>query len=77
MEPKCVVSNCADLSVGDEIDVWSDGRLVHGTVTDLLPHLGLFWIRETLLNERRVLDMAHVQVTRTDVSPRKSKPAAA
>jgi hypothetical protein len=60
-----VVSDCAELSVGDQINAWQCGRLFHrGTVTDLLPEMGLFWIRDEALYERRLLDMSEVRVTR-------------
>jgi hypothetical protein len=61
-----VVSDCADLTMGEHVSVWRHGRLCHaGTVTDLLPDMGLFWIREEPLFERRLLDLSEVQVTRT------------
>ena len=64
-DPDLVVGNCADLSIGDQINAWRNGCLFHtGTVTDLLPVMGLFWIREQGLGERRLLDMGELEITR-------------
>lgn len=72
-----VVSDCADLTPGERVSVWRDGRLCHaGTVTDLLPDMGLFWIREEPLFERRLLDLSEVRVTRT-VKPGRQEPETA
>jgi hypothetical protein len=63
--PELVVQECAELSVGDEIHAWNGGRLfLTGTVTDLIPTMGLFWIREQALGERRLLDMSDLAITR-------------
>lgn len=60
-----VVQDCTDLSLGDHINAWQGGHLFHtGVVTDLLPAMGLFWIREWALGERRLLDMAELEITR-------------
>ena len=60
-----IVHDCADLAVGEQINAWQGGRLFHtGTITDLLPAMGLFWIREQGLGERRLLDMSELQITR-------------
>ncbi|MFE4541051.1 hypothetical protein [Arthrobacter sp. NPDC056727] len=64
-DPDLVVQGCADLSIGDDINAWQGGHLFHtGTVTDLLPAMGLFWIRERALGERRLLDMSELEITR-------------
>jgi hypothetical protein len=64
-DPGLVVEDCADLSIGDHINAWQDGRLFHaGIITDLLPAMGLFWIRERALGERRLLDMNDLTITR-------------
>ena len=35
----------AQLRIGDQIEAWHRGRLFHrGRVTDVVPHLELFWI---------------------------------
>lgn len=60
-----VVQDCTDLCLGDHINAWQGGHLFHtGVVTDLLPAMGLFWIREWALGERRLLDMAELEITR-------------
>ena len=64
-DPDLVVHECADLSVGDQIYAWQGGHLFHtGIITDCLPALGLFWIREPALGERRLVDMSDLQITR-------------
>lgn len=64
-DPDLVVHECADLSVGDQVSAWQGGQLFHvGIVTDLLPAMGLFWIREWVLGERRLLDMSELEITR-------------
>lgn len=64
-DPDLVVYECADLSVGDEINAWQGGCLFHtGIITDVFPSMGLFWIREQALGERRLLDMSELQITR-------------
>lgn len=70
-----VVRTCMDLSVGEQVNAWQGGRLFHtGTVTDLLPAMGLFWIRESALGERRLLDMSELEITRA-VKPTPQDPA--
>jgi hypothetical protein len=64
-DPDLIVHECADLSVGDQINAWQGDRLFHtGIITDLLPAKGLFWIREPALGERRLVDMSELQITR-------------
>lgn len=77
-DPDLVVQECADLSVGDQVNAWLDGRLFHtGIVTDLLPTMGLFWIREQALGERRLLDMSELEITRvTHPAPQDPESAA-
>ena len=68
-DPDLVVQDCADLSIGDHINAWQGGHLFYtGIITDLLPAMGLFWIRERALGERRLLDMSELEVTR-DLHP--------
>ena len=64
-DPDLVVHECGDLSVGEQVNAWQGGRLFHtGIITDLLPAMGLFWIREHALGERRLLDMSDLKITR-------------
>ena len=78
-DPDLIVHERADLSVGAQINAWQDGRSFHtGITTDLLPAMGLFWIRESALGERRLVDMSDLQITRAPCpAPQESEPAAA
>ncbi|MFP3461982.1 hypothetical protein R5O87_14130 [Arthrobacter globiformis] len=78
-DPKLVVRDCADLSVGEQIHAWQAGKIFQtGIITDLFPAMGLFWIRERALGERRLLDMNDLQITRMPhPAPQKPEPAAA
>ncbi|WP_353710690.1 hypothetical protein [Arthrobacter sp. K5] len=77
-DPDLIVHECADLSVGDQINAWQGGHLLHtGIITDRSPALGLFWIREPALGERRLMDMSELQITRVPHPVRQeSEPAA-
>ena len=60
------ISTCADLLPGDEISATFKGTLVHrGRVTETAPDHGLFWIMDDLTGGRRLLDMAELQIMRT------------
>jgi hypothetical protein len=60
-----IVRASADLSAGEEIEAWHDGRIFHrGKVTDLAPDRGLFWIMDTLTGGRKLLDMAEFEIVR-------------
>lgn len=64
-DPNLQVRDCSDLSVGEQIQVWQGDRMYEtGTVTDLFPAMGLFWIRERVLGERRLLQMSDFQIIR-------------
>lgn len=64
-DPNLVVRECVDLSVGEQVTAWRGGHLVHtGIITDLLPAMGLFWIREQALGERLLLDMSELEISR-------------
>lgn len=64
-DPNLEVRDIADLSVGEQIQAWQGDRVYEtGTVTDLFPAMDLFWIRERVLGERRMLDMSDFQITR-------------
>lgn len=64
-----VVRACAELSAGEEIEAWHNGRIFHrGRVTDLVPDLGLFWIMDTRTGGRKLLDMAEFEIIRVTVS---------
>jgi hypothetical protein len=78
-DPDLVVHDCADLSMDDHVNAWQGGHLSHtGVITDLLPAMGLFWIRERALGERRLLDMSELEITRVPhADPKEAVPAAA
>ncbi|MFE4196858.1 hypothetical protein ACFRJ9_13395 [Paenarthrobacter sp. NPDC056912] len=60
-----LVLRCGDLKRGDVIEGWVSGNRRHrGTVTETMPRLGLFWIVEEQLGERRLLDMNEVAIVR-------------
>lgn len=64
MHPE-TVDACAALKAGDRIEAWRGGSLLHrGTVTQTMPGMGLLWIREDSLYERKLLDMAELQIRR-------------
>jgi hypothetical protein len=56
---------CSALSVGDEIEARSAGKLRHkGPVTDVLPEMDLFWIMDALTGGRKLLCISELEVTR-------------
>jgi hypothetical protein len=51
------VRSCGELSVGDEIEAWHNGRLFHrGEVLRTVPATDLFWIRDGRTGTRRLID---------------------
>lgn len=61
------IDSCADLLPGDVISATFKGTLVHrGRVTETAPDHGLFWIMDDLTGGRRLLDMAELQILRTN-----------
>ncbi|MBT2512559.1 hypothetical protein [Arthrobacter sp. ISL-30] len=60
-----VVRNCRELLVGDEIEAWHRNRLFHrGRVTNVLPDMGLFWIRDAQTGGRKLLDLGELDIVR-------------
>ncbi|MEO3934997.1 hypothetical protein WMO79_19560 [Micrococcaceae bacterium Sec7.4] len=60
-----LVRACRELSPGDEIEAKYEDRLIHrGQVTEMIPHLELFWIIDTLNGGRRLLDTAEFEIFR-------------
>jgi hypothetical protein len=56
---------CAELSVGDEIEAWHNGRLFHrGLVTQTVPTMDLFWIIDERTGARRLLDVDALEILR-------------
>lgn len=59
------VANTSALAQGDRIEVRRGGRVLFGGLVDeVAPALGIVWIREHALNERRILDPAGVSIWR-------------
>lgn len=53
----------AELSAGDEVEAWHNGRLFHrGPVLRVLPSLGLFWIQDGRTGTRRLLDVEAFEI---------------
>jgi hypothetical protein len=66
VDEKTVVHSCHELTAGDEIIARYKGSLVHrGRVTERVPDHGLFWIMDELTGGRRLLDMADLEIFRT------------
>jgi hypothetical protein len=56
---------CTELSAGDEIEAWCEGRLYHrGSVTELAPAAGVFWIMDLIGGGRKVLDLEDFHIVR-------------
>ena len=70
----------AQLRVGDQIEAWHRGRLFHrGRVTDVVPHLELFWILDARTGTRKLLDPEALEIRHVEapVTPEaKAKPLA-
>ena len=65
------VRAAADLSTGDEIEAWHNGRLFHqGPVLRVLPSVGLFWIRDGRTGTRRLLDIEVFDIVRSGAGKR-------
>lgn len=59
------ISDCGELSFGDEVDAWHHGRLYHhGRVMQTYPGMGLFWILDARTGTRRLLDMEELDIVR-------------
>ena len=59
------VDFCRGLASGDVIEAYYRNTLVHrGPVVDTAPDHGLVWILDTLTGDRRLLDLAELEVVR-------------
>ncbi len=59
------VALSSELTVGEEIEAWHQGRLFHrGTVSRTIPSTDLFWITESETGTRRLIDLAALVVLR-------------
>lgn len=68
-----VLQSCADIAVGDDVEAWHRDRLFHrGRVTNVLPEMGLLWIRDARTGTRKLLDFAELRIMRVP-SPEAAK----
>lgn len=59
------VRSCSELSPGDRIEAWRDGKLLHrGRVLAVVPELGLFWLQDAITGTRQLLDLELLRVLR-------------
>ncbi|HSN35743.1 MAG TPA: hypothetical protein VLT34_05290 [Arthrobacter sp.] len=71
------VTSCGELSVGDEIEAWHNGKLFHrGEVIRTVAATDLFWILDERTGTRRLID-AEVLVIRRVAVPAARKSSAA
>ncbi|HSN38203.1 MAG TPA: hypothetical protein VLT34_17810 [Arthrobacter sp.] len=62
------VRACEELSVGDEIEAWHNGRLFHrGEVIRTVPATDLFWILDERTGARRLIDADALVILRVAV----------
>ncbi|MDR7083469.1 hypothetical protein J2X01_002763 [Arthrobacter ginsengisoli] len=72
------VQSCGELSVGDEIEAWHNGRLFHrGEVIRTVPATDLFWILDERTGTRRLIDAEALVIRRVAVPAGKTGPVAA
>lgn len=59
----------AQLRIGDQIEAWHRGRLFHkGRVTDVVPHLELFWILDARTGTRKLLDPEALEIRHVEAA---------
>jgi hypothetical protein len=59
------IRDCGELSFGDEVDAWLNGRIYHhGRVIETYPSMGLFWILDARTGARRLLDVEALVIVR-------------
>ena len=62
------VLSCEELSVGDQIEAWHNGRLFHrGEVIRTVAATDLFWILDERTGTRRLIDAEALVIRRTAV----------
>ena len=60
----------AQLRIGDQIEAWHRGKLFHrGRVTDVVPHLELFWILDARTGTRKLLDPEALEIRHVEPAP--------
>ena len=71
------VLSCEELSVGDGIEAWHNGRLVHrGEVIRTVAATDLFWILDGRTGVRRLIDAGTLVIRRAAVPAANPDPAA-
>ena len=59
------VRSCSELSPGDRVEAWRDGKLLHrGRVLAVVPELDLFWLLDARTGTRQLLDLELLRVLR-------------
>jgi hypothetical protein len=70
------IRSCSELSPGDRVEAWRDGRLLHrGRVLAVVPELNLFWILDVRTGTRQLLDLGLLRVLRCRLRALPSPPA--
>jgi hypothetical protein len=68
----------AELSVGDEIEAWHNGKLFHrGCVSQTVASMDLVWIRDARTGARRLIDVEALVIIRASTPADTSLPATA
>jgi hypothetical protein len=66
----------AELSVGDEIEAWHNGKLFHrGCVSQTVASMDLVWIRDARTGARRLIDVEALVILRASTPADTSRPA--
>ncbi|WP_426978952.1 hypothetical protein ACQCSU_06635 [Pseudarthrobacter sp. O4] len=59
------VHSSSELSVGDEIEAWHNGKLFHrGRVSQTVASIDLFWIVDSRTGARRLIDVEALVILR-------------
>ena len=59
------VHSSSELSVGDEIEAWHNGKLFHrGRVNQTVASMDLFWIMDSRTGTRRLIDVEALVILR-------------
>ena len=62
------VQSCGELSVGDQIEAWHNGKLFHrGEVVRTVAATDLFWILDERTGTRRLIDAEALVIVRAPV----------
>ncbi|MCU1511206.1 MAG: hypothetical protein JWO34_1046 [Arthrobacter sp.] len=74
------VHSSSELSVGDEIEAWHNGKLFHrGWVNQTVASMDLFWIVDSRTGARRLIDVEALVILRAsapaETSPRRTATA--